>query len=62
MKHVRLEQPVKSAVMEHSITLQEYFVLRKAAAYRDRLAKEAVEIRLNTRNLNRGGGLNLRRA
>jgi hypothetical protein len=37
-------------------------VLDKAAGYMDRLVKEAIEIRLNTRNFNRDDGFTLSRS
>jgi hypothetical protein len=68
MRHIRLEQPEKSAVAEHSINtghridFSSTSVLDKAAGYMDRLVKEAIEIRLNPRNFNRDGGFTLSRA
>jgi hypothetical protein len=63
--HIRLEQPEKSAVAEHSINTRHHIdfsstsVLDKAAGYMDCLVKEAIEIWLNTRNFNREGGFTL---
>jgi hypothetical protein len=53
LRHIRLEQPEKSAVSEHSINTGHHIFSRtsllvKAAGYMDRLIKETVEIRLNT--------------
>jgi hypothetical protein len=68
MRHLRLEQPEKSAVAEHSINtghridFSSTSVLDKAAGYMDRLVKEAIEIRLNPRNFNRDGGFTLSRS
>jgi hypothetical protein len=68
MRHIRLKQPEKSAVAEHSINTRHHIdfsstsVLDKAAGYMDRLVKEAIEIRLNTRNFNREGGFTLGQA
>jgi hypothetical protein len=65
MRHIRLEQPEKSAVAEHSINTSHRIdfsstpVLEKTAGYMDRLVKEAIEIRLNTRNFNRDDGFTL---
>jgi hypothetical protein len=68
MRHIHFEQPKKSAMAEHSINtrhridFRSTFVSDKAAGYVDRLIKEAIEIRLNTRNFNRDGGFTLSRA
>jgi hypothetical protein len=62
VRHIRLEQPEKSAVAEHSINsghriaFSSTSVLDKAAGYVDRLVKGASENRLNFNNFNRDGG------
>jgi hypothetical protein len=66
--HIRLNQPDKSAVVEHSINtghcidISNTIVLYRTWSYMDRLVKEAIGIRLNNKNLNRDGGLMLSRA
>jgi hypothetical protein len=58
MTNTRFEEPEKSAMAEHSINTGHCIdfgsttVLDKAAGYRDRLIREAIEIRLNTSNFN----------
>jgi hypothetical protein len=53
MRHIRLDQPEKSAVAEHSINtghqidFRNISVLNRASGYMDRLVKEATQIRLN---------------
>jgi hypothetical protein len=62
MRHIHLKQPDKSAKAEHNINTGQRIdfsttsVLDKTAGYMDHLMKESTEIRLNTRNFNRGGG------
>jgi hypothetical protein len=57
-----IKQPEESAVAEDSIHTGHFAdfsstsVLHKAAGYLNCLVKEAIEIRLNTRNLDRDGG------
>jgi hypothetical protein len=64
-RHIRLKQSDKSAVAEHNtntghrIDFSSTSVLGKTASYVDCLIKEAVEIRLNTKNFNRDGSLML---
>jgi hypothetical protein len=59
LRHVRLEQPEKSAMADHStstghrIDFSSTSALDKTAGYMDRLVKEATEIRLNFNNFNR---------
>jgi hypothetical protein len=68
MRHIRLDQPEKSAVAEHSINtghqidFNSVSVLDTASGYMDRLVKEAIEIRLNHKNFNRDSGFTLSRA
>jgi hypothetical protein len=68
MRHARLKQPEKSAVAEHNfntghrIDFSSTSVLDKATGYMDGIVKEAIEIRLNTANINRDGGFMLSRA
>jgi hypothetical protein len=53
MRHIRLDQPEKSAVAEHSINaghmidFNNVSVLDRASGYMDRLVKEAIQIGLN---------------
>jgi hypothetical protein len=60
-RHIRLNQPEKSAVAEHSITTSHRIIfdgtikLGTATKYMDRLVKEAIEIRLHPDNFNRDG-------
>jgi hypothetical protein len=63
MRHIRLDQPEKSAVAEHSINAGHKVdfnisVLDRASGYMDRLVKEAIQIRLN-QNINRDNGFTL---
>jgi hypothetical protein len=68
MKHIRLDQPEKSAVAEHSantghqIDFSNITILDRTSGYMDRIVKEAIHIRLNKENFNRDNGFNLRRA
>jgi hypothetical protein len=68
MRHVRLKEPEKSAVAEHNFNTGHHIdfsstsVLDKATGYMKRIVKEAIEIRLNTANINRDGGFMLSRA
>jgi hypothetical protein len=68
MRHIRLDQPEKSAVAEHSINaghqidFNNVSVLDRASGYMDRLVKETIQIRLNQNNFNRDNGLTLSRA
>jgi hypothetical protein len=67
MRHIRLDQPEKSAVAEHSINTGHKInfnvsVLDRASGYMDRLVKEAIQIRLNQKNFNRDYGFTLSRA
>jgi hypothetical protein len=67
MRHIRLDQPEKSAVAEHSIyaghniDFNNVSVLDRAWGYMDRIVKEAIQIRLN-QNINRDNGFTLSRA
>jgi hypothetical protein len=65
--HIRLDQPEKSAIAEHSISTGHQIdfnvsVLDRASGYMDRLVKEAIQIRLNHKNFNRDHGFTLSRA
>jgi hypothetical protein len=65
MGQLRLDQPKKSADVEHGINAGHkiYFnnisVLDRASGYMDRLIKEAIQIRLNQNNINRDNGFTL---
>jgi hypothetical protein len=68
MRHIRLDQPEKSAVAEnsinagHKIDFNIISVLDRASGYMDRLVKEVIQIRLNKNNINRDNGFTLSRA
>jgi hypothetical protein len=68
MRHIRLDQPEKSAVAEHSISTGHHIdfnnvsVLDRASGYMNRLVKEAIQIRLNHKNFNSDNGFTLSRA
>jgi hypothetical protein len=68
MRHIWLDQPEKSAVAEHSINtghqidFNNISLLDRASGYMDHLVKEAIQIRLNYRNLNRDSGFTLSQA
>jgi len=68
MRHIRLDQPEKSAVAEHSVNtghqidFSNITILDRTSGYMDRVVKEAIHIRLNRKNFNRDNGFNLSRA
>jgi hypothetical protein len=68
MRHIRLDQPQKSAVAEHSINaghkidFNNVSVLDRASGYMDRLVKEAIQIRINQNIITRDNGFTMSRA
>jgi hypothetical protein len=64
-RHVRLNQPERSAVAEHSLTTYHRIdfdgasKLGTATRYMDRVVREAIKIRLHPDNFNRDDGFNM---
>jgi hypothetical protein len=68
MRHLRLGQPDKSAVAQHTletghrVEFNNTCRLARTKGYMDRIIKEAIEIKLHPDNINRDGGYILSKA
>jgi hypothetical protein len=66
MRHLRLGQPDKSAVVQHAletghrVEFNNTCRLARTQGFMDRIINEAIEIKLHPDNINRDGGYKLR--